>query len=357
MNRSPLLTLLLLIATAPALAQSASFHFVPDVPTDVGGSTFLPWEVVFHDAGGGTYASTLVLPGDPPVAALHRMQSGDWLLAVEVPTDLGGATYGPRDVARFDGAVYSSFFDGAANGVPDGSAIDALLLDGGDGGDLVVSFDVTTSIAGADYGPNDLVRFASGAFSSFFDGDAAGIPQGSNVVGADLDGADVVLALDVPTDLGGTTILPGELVTWDGVTFTRTHSDAAWPPGSVLGGFALQQAAGGGPGTVPATLLVAKVAPGVINLSWQVSCAPGATDYGIYEGQIGNWYSHAQIDCTDDGADLSEDVTTAAGDRYYLVVPHDGAGNEGSYGTDSAAAERPAGAAVCQAVQLTGACP
>ena len=53
-----------------------------------------------------------------------------------------------------------------------------------------------------------------------------------------------------------------------------------------------------------------------------------------------------RIDCTDDGGDLTEEITPAPNDRYYLVVPHN-PNDEGSYGTDAAAAERPAGGAVC----------
>jgi hypothetical protein len=62
------------------------------------------------------------------------------------------------------------------------------------------------------------------------------------------------------------------------------------------------------------------------------------------------------VDCTDDGADLNELVNPAAGSRYFLVVPHDTAAVEGSYGTDHAGVERPAGAPTCQAAQSLGQC-
>ena len=45
----------------------------------------------------------------------------------------------------------------------------------------------------------------------------------------------------------------------------------------------------------------------------------------------------------------------AAGDRYYLVVPRNTA-REGSYGTRSGGAERPAGLGQC-AAQLIASCP
>ena len=45
-------------------------------------------------------------------------------------------------------------------------------------------------------------------------------------------------------------------------------------------------------------------------------------------------------------ADLTEEITPGAGNRYYLVVPHNICG-EGSYGQKTGGIERPVGAAVC----------
>ncbi len=326
------------------------------MPTDLAASTFLPWEVVRHDAGTGSYTSEVVLPGNPPVDALHGMDGGDWLLSVQVPTDLGGTTYDPRDLVRFDGVSYTLFFDGAANGIPVGANVDAAFLDGGDAGDPVVSFDAPATVGGTTFGPADLVRFATGGASLFFDAGAAGVPAGRDVSGADQLGAGVALTFDVPTDLAGTTYLPGELVEWDGAGFSLLHADAAWPLSSRIQGFSLEDAADG-PGVIPPSLTLSKVGAGVVNLAWTAACGATAADYGIYEGALGSWYSHALVDCTDDGGDLNEDVTPAAGSRYFLVVPHDAASVEGSYGKDSANAERPVGTAVCQATRSLAACP
>ena len=79
-------------------------------------------------------------------------------------------------------------------------------------------------------------------------------------------------------------------------------------------------------------------------------------DYGIYEGSLGSWYSHTRIDCADATPKLSEEVTPGAGNRYYLVVAHNGA-EEGSYGIDGASGERPLGTAVCASAQEISPCP
>ena len=87
---------------------------------------------------------------------------------------------------------------------------------------------------------------------------------------------------------------------------------------------------------MPATPLVNKtVFPQLdtsdVIISWNASCSEGASDYGIYEGTIGLWFSHTMVDCADGGVTLTEQITPAAGSRYYLVVPHNTM-TEGSYG-------------------------
>ena len=88
------------------------------------------------------------------------------------------------------------------------------------------------------------------------------------------------------------------------------------------------------PGRVPGTISVDKSAltPGDLTVSWAQSCSAGADDYGIYEGEIGVWYSHTTLDCMDGGPLLEEQVTPAVGDQYYLGVAHSEWRGEGSYG-------------------------
>ena len=114
--------------------------------------------------------------------------------------------------------------------------------------------------------------------------------------------------------------------------------------------------ASNGPGRVNDDLRIGKTVAPAIRLQWGPSCSAGATDYAIYEGVVGSWYSHTQIDCSDGGANLTEDVVPGAGNRYYLVVPLDPT-EEGSYGTDSSGTERPRGAVTCAPLQNVAACP
>jgi hypothetical protein len=124
----------------------------------------------------------------------------------------------------------------------------------------------------------------------------------------------------------------------------------------VLRGGALGQS--GTPGTIGTTLRLSKstLSPGDIVLTWGGSCAPGAADYGIYEGLTGNFASHVLRDCSDDAGDRSETITPGPGDRYYLLVVQ-GLAAEGSYGTTSAGAERPVPAVRCKPAQDLSPCP
>ena len=103
---------------------------------------------------------------------------------------------------------------------------------------------------------------------------------------------------------------------------------------------------------VPLTVLHA---PGAqIQLTWGASCLASDTDYEVYEGSLGAFYSHTMKLCTTGGATTAT-FMPAPGDSYYLVVPR-GGGREGSYGVNSAGAERPPGVPACLP-QSIAACP
>lgn len=349
MKRLALCAAILALAAVPA--RAASFYFSPDVPTDLGGTRYFPWDVVRDD--GGVYSLVFSLPLGTSIDALFRMNSGDWLLSLRTQAVLGNLPFDPRDVIRFDGAAFSLFFGGAAAGVPASSNVDGAFLVGGDGGALVLGFDAPTLLGNNLYEPADLVQYSGGAFSPFFDASATAppIPASTGVMAAARLGTWTILAFDVPTTLGALTFLPGQLAAWDGAAFSTFSSNAAWPLGSRIAALAIVPAPG-----EALDLRVTPVSAATIRLAWTAACGVGAEDYAIYEGAIGAWYSHAAIDCHDDGAPLEEDVPAGPGGRYYLVVATN-PGSEGSYGRRSGGAERPVGAAACAAPQVIAACP
>jgi hypothetical protein len=115
------------------------------------------------------------------------------------------------------------------------------------------------------------------------------------------------------------------------------------------------------PGAVPdgddvaGSALVLDWSGGQVVLDWDPSCQPGATDYAVYEGTLGDWYSHDMPYCSTGGLTTFA-LTPAVGDTYYLVVPV-AAGQEGSYGRDGSDVERPQSDAACFVQDLVPLCP
>jgi hypothetical protein len=93
-----------------------------------------------------------------------------------------------------------------------------------------------------------------------------------------------------------------------------------------------------------------------ITLTWNPSCSEADTDYEVYEGQIGSWYSHAgpasEAICSTGGA-TSATFDSGAGDHYYLVVPRNES-DEGSYGRAGDGQERPVALPPCTGQSLGG---
>ena len=248
--------------------------------------------------------------------------------------------------------VYALHVDGAAVGIPPGSNLDMLFVS--EEGELIVGFDVPTTIDSTTYDPADLVRLVGGAFTIRFDASEAGIPASVDVTGADERGGAVVMTLDVPASLTTTTYLPGDLVAWDGESFTRFQAEPSWPPASRIDAFAFLA----DPGEVVDSLRVdlSESVPDALVLSWGAACSSGVEDDAIYEGEIGTWPSHTAIDCSDDGGDRSETIAPGSGNHYYLIVPWH-ANDEGSYGRDSNGDERARGTETCIATQVISGCP
>jgi uncharacterized repeat protein (TIGR01451 family) len=114
------------------------------------------------------------------------------------------------------------------------------------------------------------------------------------------------------------------------------------------------------PGRVPDTLLLRKNAgdASLLDLNWTASCGNSVTGYGVYEGALGTYYSHAPLGglCAVSGLAVTGQAP-GAGSTYYLIVPQSSS-MEGSYGVDSNQLEIPPSGAPCQATQaFGGVCP
>ena len=92
----------------------------------------------------------------------------------------------------------------------------------------------------------------------------------------------------------------------------------------------------------------------MITLSWGGSCLASDTNFEVYEGTIGSFYSHTMVDCNTGLPPLT--LLPSPGNTYYVIVPRSGS-REGSYGTDSSGTtERPQGVPACLPREIA-ACP
>lgn len=335
---------LTLMAATTLSVHATTYYLAVDVPSNLGGIDYTTSHLIRSD--NAIYVLQQVLPAGTEISALDRRPDGVWQLSPAHPLMLGATTYEARDIVTYNGATFAVVVDGSTVGIPEYARIDAIFHD--PLGGVVISFDVPVNLGGMEYSRSDLVRLAAG-FSLYWDAEAAGVPLNANVVGADLDSAgELVITLDVPTRLGGSDFLPGQLVRWNGAAFSNYFADGSWPASSQLRDFSFVPGAGtvpdgNGAGEVPLT--VTSAGGGSITLTWGTSCLSSDTDYAVYEGLIGNYYSHVPKFCTTVGAPTKTFVP-ASSSSYYLVVPGN-ALSEGSFGLRSSGAERPPGVANC----------
>ena len=240
---------------------------------------------------------------------------GEWLFSLETPSTLEGglATHAePRDIVLRNGSgSYSRYFCGAnvSGAVPEHSAIDAFFLLGGDTGDLILSFSIPTIIGGRTFSPSDLVRYQRmpggtcaswnlAASNPWFNSATAGsgIPIFTNLIGVSMQGSLITFTLDVPTRLAptpasatGRIFIPGEIVSWNGTDFDLLGTLYNWPLRGEVHGLATM----GNPGRIGSTL---------IGESWKYERA--ATDVGMFEilygGASGAMQSFARRGMTQD---------------------------------------------------------
>jgi len=137
-------------------------------------------------------------------------------------------------------------------------------------------------------------------------------------------------------------------------SFTIPGSDGRFVDGLEFEGTSGGVPAGRVPGGAPGIPLTVTMSGDDVTLQWGASCLATDGDYEIYEGTLGSYSSHSPKLCTTAGL-LTATITPDPGDRYFLVVPRNGA-IEGSYGVASSGAERPQGISACFA-RIIASCP
>lgn len=221
---------ILLVALALARPASAATPLdwvaaSPDVTVTLGfnAQDTADEDVVFDGLAGLVGLASLgSIPAEADVAGYDLLANGDQLLCFDTTVVLAGPlTLEPGDVVRRAGSTYSLEFDASANGVPAGTACDALAHDGS--GLLLLSFDVSVSLPGGVMADDeDLVRLdAPSAWTLAFDASAAGVPSELDVDGAHLlPGGNVALSFDGSGSVGGVDFDDEDVVEYDPGTTT-----------------------------------------------------------------------------------------------------------------------------------------
>jgi hypothetical protein len=338
-------------------SPSQPYDLAADVPTTLGALTATTNQAVRRPTA-GSYSVVLDLPADVALSAVERRAfDGGWLFSPANPWSIGATTFLPNDVVRWNGTTFFLALPGTASGIPTEARIDAISEIAS--GALELSFDVPVRIGAADYGRSDLVLYTDGVgYALAWSAASAGVPDYANLVGSSRDASGArVLAFDVPVTLGANEYLPGDLVRWTaGAGFEIASHDPGWPVTSEPRDFTSIPPVGGVPespgGGTPLTIAKAGAA---ITLAWGEACGASAiTDYAVYEGTIGSWYSHFARYCSTNGS-LSSSFVPPAGDVYYVVAARNGPA-EGSLGRDSSGVEIPQAPNACVPQQLAT-CP
>jgi hypothetical protein len=203
--RAAALFVCILVSDPAAYAATTpldSLSFSPDVTTLAKGITVNDEDVLLDDFGTvGSLVNVGSLPAATDVDAYHALPGNAAFFSIDTTFTVPGVSARPSDVIRFSGGIYSIEFSAETAGVPAGVNVDALTLDGGD---LIMSFDVTTELAGSVYQDEDLVRYDGANFSMFLRGASAGIAARLDVDGAQqLDNGRLLVSFDVSGSVGG----------------------------------------------------------------------------------------------------------------------------------------------------------
>ena len=231
---APLATLALAAAwiAGPASAQEL-FAGSPDVTVPLGGSLAQDQDVAVDNQLGIVLLEDLgSLPTAAEVTAYALDANGDRLFAIDTTTSLaGGVVVTPRDVIRWDGASYVVELDGTSEGIPSGAAIDAVATAPGES--LLVSFDTTIAVDGQTFADEDLARWDGALFTTAFDGSAAGLAAAHDVDAAqDLGGGAFLVSLDTSGTLSGIDFDDEDVLRYDGAAWSleidASALDADW---------------------------------------------------------------------------------------------------------------------------------
>ncbi len=342
---------LFLVATS-TYAQ-VRFYCSPDVPSYLGTTDYLQTQTVYYQSGSWSLefdGPMYGIPSDVSIDAFAYDTNGDLILSFDEPVTLSGTNFMPSDLVRYDGATYTLYWSGSSAGLGPDTNIDAFALT--DTGKKLISFSEPATVGGTTYMPGDVVEIGTSGLSLYLSASTLGIGGTSDISGLGYGSDNLYLTLGEPDPAAtGGPYLPGDIIKYNGTSLSLWLRDSSFPGYARWDGLSFD----GPPGNAT-KLKVQKssTSPGSLVLSWTASTCARVTDYAIYEGTIGSWYSHSNLTCSTGGS-TTADITPGSGNTYYIIVPENKI-VEGSYGTNSSGNERPVGLSLCRPLQKKASC-
>jgi hypothetical protein len=196
----------------------------PDIPVSVGTDFFLEQDILHYDTGDfSLYLSgpNVGIPDGVNIDAIGVLKAGV-LFSVDIPTTIAGLVCTEKDIILYNKTGFNKFFDGQAAGMPDGASIDAatLLSDGS----MLFSTDIPVILDSKVYKENDLIQYDGFSFTLFFHGRANGIPSNAdiNAVSVNSNG-DILFSFDITCEIEDLIVSDKDIVSWNGASFSLEY--------------------------------------------------------------------------------------------------------------------------------------
>ena len=213
--------------------SSAELLFSTDIPVSMENNSFEEKDIIRYTEPGFSLFNIggVALDEGVNIDAFHFNESW-YKFSVDIKTFLNGINFRCMDVVHYEGGQYYKAFNGLTRGIPASVCIDAVTTLPDES--IVFSVDVPVSLEGTDYQENDLIRWDGVSFSLYFDGSANGIPEGANIDGVHVTPEGMLhFSLDIPVQLGGIDVKDSDIVGYDsGYYLTFGGVSAGLPVGA-----------------------------------------------------------------------------------------------------------------------------
>jgi len=172
----------------------------------------------------GAAAALAVCGPCAPVSPVHAATDlAKIRFSPDITIAIAGTTIAPQNVAEDNLAGMVTLVN--IGSIPQGTHVTAYELLAN--GDQLLAFDTTLKLGGVTVRRGDVVRFNGTTYSLVFDAAANGVPEGAMTDAVTLLGTDLLLSFDVGVTLNGVMADGSDLLRFDGHTFTLFFDGSA----------------------------------------------------------------------------------------------------------------------------------